>query len=100
MAPKAFQQHFGPPEEHPGIPIKMAGGDITLRFGQLRLFMKTPDGDRSSGPGGRAFRELNVAIAGFGPTRLDADHHQMARPRTVEGGPDHAAKRRRFAHYM
>ena len=78
-----IQQHVGAPEKHAGIPKEIAGFDVPFGFGQFGLFVKTAHRQGFGASSCAAAGEFDVAVAGLGPARLDADHRQVtARRRT------------------
>ena len=76
------------PEEHAGIPAEASRGQILLSVFELGLFAEALHLERRSTTGGEARRELHVAIAGLGPTGLNAQHHHLALLGTRVGGAD------------
>jgi hypothetical protein len=76
--------HRGLPHEHAAVPVETAAAEEAAGGRGVGLFAKTPH----LGPG-----ELDVAVAGIGPPRADAEHHQepaLGQPRgPLDGLPEH-----------
>ena len=99
VAAKLVEQDVGAPEEHAGVPVEVAGGQIAFGVGQLGLLVETAHGKRLCAGLGSA-REFDVAVTGFGPARLDADHHQVARGGGFQGGPENGAVPAGLSHHV
>ena len=95
-----IQQHVGAPEKHAGIPKEIAGFDVPFGFGQFGLFVETAYRQRFGASGGAAAGEFDVAVAGLGPARLDADHHQVPGRGGLKGRLDDRPVLRSLADHM
>ena len=100
MLAQLIQQHVGAPEEHAGIPEEIAGFDVASGLGQFGLFVETAHGQGFGASRGAAAGEFDVAVAGLGPARLDAEHHQVARGGGLEGRLDDGAVLRDLADHV
>ena len=78
MAPQFLQQQTSGPEKHTRIPVKISGLHVTFGLGQVGLLFEAANRQGLGGAGGRPTRKIDIAVAGFGPARLDAHHHQAS----------------------
>src|SRR5262249_41034832 len=81
------------PEEHSGVPLIVATGNVFLRESQCRFFREAPDRvSRKVTRGNGLAHEFDIAEAGFGACRRNAeDDHAVGFARDVECGGDGAA---------
>src|ERR1035437_2015125 len=93
------EQNVAAPEKHAGIPKEIAGFEVAFGFGQLGFFVESAY-RQGGASGGASAGEFNVAVAGFGPAGLNADHHEVAAGGGLQGGPDDGAVRRDLADHV
>jgi hypothetical protein len=79
-------------QEDAAVPKEIAGRDIALGGGSVGLFDKPRDLEHTpiqpGGGAGERLAALDIAVAGLGPLRMDAESHETSRPRGDGGALD------------